>query len=52
VPSLARKGALGKTAGKWIKEDPHAVLACFAQTDPPPACRLSTSRSLAKSRSN
>jgi len=34
VPSLARKGALGKTAGKWIKEDPQAVLACFAETDP------------------
>jgi len=34
VPSLARKGALRKTAGKWIKEDPQAVLACFAQTDP------------------
>jgi hypothetical protein len=34
VPSLARKGALGKTAGKWLKEDPDAVLACFSETDP------------------
>lgn len=34
VPSLARKGALGKTAGKWIREDPEAVLACLAEKDP------------------
>jgi hypothetical protein len=37
VPALARKGALGKTAAKWIKEDPEAVLACFSDTDPPAA---------------
>lgn len=29
-----RQGALGKTAGKWMREDPEAVLACFAETDP------------------
>jgi hypothetical protein len=34
VPTLAKKGALGKAAAKWIKDAPERVLACFAQDDP------------------
>jgi hypothetical protein len=34
VPILARKGALGKAAAKWVKDEPDSVLACFAQADP------------------
>jgi len=52
VPSLARKGALGKTAGKWVKEDPRRCWLASPKPTPTPPCRLSTSRSLAKSRSN
>lgn len=34
VPLLARKGALGTTAAKWIKDEPETVLGCFAADDP------------------
>jgi hypothetical protein len=34
VPTLARKGSLGRAAAKWIKEEPDSFLACFAQNDP------------------
>jgi hypothetical protein len=34
VPSLARKGVLGKTAAKWVREEAEAVLACFGKADP------------------
>lgn len=34
VPTLARKGTLGRTASKWVRDEPDEVLACFAHADP------------------
>ncbi len=34
IPSLARRGMLGDVIAKWIKDEPKAVLATFAEEDP------------------
>lgn len=33
IPRLSRSGKLGPTVEKWVRDDPGAVLACFATTD-------------------
>jgi len=40
VPALARKGALGTAAAKWVKDESEAVLACFANENPSAALSL------------
>jgi hypothetical protein len=34
IPQLSRSGKLGPTVEKWVRDDPGAVLACFAAIDP------------------
>ncbi len=34
VPELARRGELGSTVQKWVRDDPEQVLSCFAASDP------------------
>lgn len=34
VPQLSRAGRLGPVVEKWVRDDPGAVLACFAAADP------------------
>ncbi len=34
IPDLARQGRGGNNLKKWIDEDPHGAIACFAAPDP------------------
>ena len=34
IPPLAKRGVLGETVAKWIKDESKAVLACFAEEEP------------------
>lgn len=37
LPAIARRGGLGSTPAKWIKEHSESIVACFAAADPPVA---------------
>lgn len=37
IPALATRGELGGVVAKWVRDEPEAFLACFAEEDPPKA---------------